>query len=72
MDVQLVVEQQQASTHTRQAAVDRVFGTAELRKAILLRLPIKDLLARAPLVCKSWHAITQDSLVFNRRSSSAP
>ncbi|KAJ7093292.1 hypothetical protein B0H15DRAFT_831926 [Mycena belliarum] len=40
------------------AARDTVLATPELLALVLARLPMRDLLLRAPLVCKTWHATT--------------
>ncbi|KAK4897490.1 hypothetical protein LTR27_004634 [Elasticomyces elasticus] len=43
------------------SALRRVLDTQELREAIILRLPIKDILIKAPLVCKDWNATIKAS-----------
>ncbi|KAJ7073457.1 hypothetical protein B0H15DRAFT_61204 [Mycena belliarum] len=40
------------------AARDTVMATPELLALVLVQLPLRDLLLRAPLVCKMWHATT--------------
>ncbi|KAJ7092263.1 hypothetical protein B0H15DRAFT_749104, partial [Mycena belliarum] len=40
------------------AARDTVLATPELVELVLSQLPMRDLLLRAPLVCKMWHATT--------------
>ena len=48
-------------------AVSRVFSTPELLERILVYVPVKDLLLRAPLTCKRFHQATDTSPCLRRR-----
>ncbi|KAK5124041.1 hypothetical protein LTR85_002238 [Meristemomyces frigidus] len=41
--------------------MDKALKTPELLEAILLQLPIRDVLLNAPLVCKHWQTTITDS-----------